>query len=313
MLKDLRIPYMGSKNKLAHELISIMQLYKPNAKYFYDLFGGGGSISFMALQMGYTVIYNEYDTNLSNFVRYIFNNKEHSEYGSFPREWYKFVTRKKFLEQIKLNTPYAEFCRIVYSFGNNRKCYLFNPELEKIKHLAHNFVVFNCDDSLHKFNMLNSTNIIMPKEKTIQGRRLNYQKQIKKNGKRIDLERLERLQQLERLQRLEQLEQLQRLDILNKSYSDIEIPYDDDDVIIYCDPPYRGTAGYLKEFDIESFDKWVLNNNKTVFISEYNAPFNLIHTIDKICTLTSISRNVKKENLYINRNIKLGQMKLFDI
>jgi site-specific DNA-adenine methylase len=33
---------MGSKNKIAHELISEMKKHKPKAKYFIDLFGGGG-------------------------------------------------------------------------------------------------------------------------------------------------------------------------------------------------------------------------------------------------------------------------------
>ena len=51
-VKPLRIPYMGSKNKIAEQLMRKMLEIKPNAKYFVDLFGGGGSMSFAALQLG---------------------------------------------------------------------------------------------------------------------------------------------------------------------------------------------------------------------------------------------------------------------
>jgi site-specific DNA-adenine methylase len=47
---SLGIPYMGSKRKIAKPLIDYMLNSNPNAKYFYDLFGGGGDMSFEALQ-----------------------------------------------------------------------------------------------------------------------------------------------------------------------------------------------------------------------------------------------------------------------
>lgn len=36
---NLRIPYQGSKNKIAYQLIEKMLDLKPNTKYFFDLFG----------------------------------------------------------------------------------------------------------------------------------------------------------------------------------------------------------------------------------------------------------------------------------
>lgn len=101
MLK-LRIPFQGSKNAIAEKLILEMQKHKPKAKYFFDLMGGGGSVSFTALQMGYKVIYNEYDKNLSDFVKYIFDrikSGEKSKYGIFPESFYKFVDREEFLNK----------------------------------------------------------------------------------------------------------------------------------------------------------------------------------------------------------------------
>ena len=51
------IPYKGSKNKIAENIIAQL----PSAKHFYDLFGGGGAITDCAIQSNkWThIIYNE--------------------------------------------------------------------------------------------------------------------------------------------------------------------------------------------------------------------------------------------------------------
>ena len=304
-LLNLRIPYQGSKNKIAETLILEMQKYKPNAKYFYDMFGGGGSMSFTAIQMGYKVIYNEYDSDLTLFMQYIVDrikSGEKSKYGFFPEEYYSFVTREMFMEQKKLHTVYSEFCRIVYSFGNNRHDYMFSRDLEKSKHLAHNFVVFKCEKSLKEFNEFQKTNLTISNAEAINDRRLHYTKEIKKE-KRIDLERLE---QLEQLQQLERLQQLDNFIVLNKSYDEIEIPYKDDDVIIYCDPPYEKTKCYRnKKFDHNKFNDWVKNKDKTVFLSEYNSEFFEIFNIKKRCTMNKKLNNLVLEKLYCNKNLEI--------
>ena len=41
----LGIPYMGSKRKIAKELMDYMLANTPNATAFYDLFGGGAAMS----------------------------------------------------------------------------------------------------------------------------------------------------------------------------------------------------------------------------------------------------------------------------
>lgn len=38
-VEPLRIPYMGSKRKIAEELFQKMLEIKPKTKYFFDLFG----------------------------------------------------------------------------------------------------------------------------------------------------------------------------------------------------------------------------------------------------------------------------------
>ena len=44
--KKLGIGYMGSKRKLSGEIVDHILTAHPNTKYVWDLFGGGGAISF---------------------------------------------------------------------------------------------------------------------------------------------------------------------------------------------------------------------------------------------------------------------------
>ena len=296
MIKNLRIPYQGSKNKISLNLIHEMRKYKPKARYFYDLFGGGGSMSFTAIQLGYNVIYNEFNTDLANFMQFIIGrirNKEKSKYGLLPDEYYKFVTRKIFMDQKLLKTNYAEFCRLVYSFGNDGKSYMFGKEIEEIKKQAHEYLYKN------GYNGTVET-------------RVKLLKQFKKDKNIIGRLELGQLQQLQQLQQLERLERLEQLEIFNKSYQDITIKQNDEDIIIYCDPPYRKTKGYRNNnFNFNEFDKWILNHDKTIFISEYETPFYEIFNIDKICTMSATNSNKKTlEKLFCNKNLKLRDKQL---
>lgn len=96
-----------------------------------------------------------------------------------------------------------------------------------------------------------------PNHLSIRGRRLLCRKIV---SERLDLQQL---QQLERLERLE------RLELTSLSYDEVQIKPNS---IVYCDPPYKGTAGYLHEFDHDKFWEWVRASPYPIFISEYNAP-----------------------------------------
>lgn len=53
------------------------------------------------------------------------------------------------------------------------------------------------------------------------------------------------------------------------------------DTVVYCDPPYRSTTGYLHGFDHDTFwhtmNQWVANG-AAVLVSEFAAPADWIHT-----------------------------------
>ena len=72
-----------------------------------------------------------------------------------------------------------------------------------------------------------------------------------------------------------QAKDLKGIEFYNLPYDELNIPKES---IIYCDPPYKGTAKYKaneQEFNHDKFWQWCRDKSKeghTVFISEYNAP-----------------------------------------
>lgn len=66
---------------------------------------------------------------------------------------------------------------------------------------------------------------------------------------------------------------LQGVKLINASYLNLQIP---ENSLIYCDPPYKGTTKYKDRFNHNIFWEWCRDKVKeghTVFISEYNAPY----------------------------------------
>jgi site-specific DNA-adenine methylase len=301
---QLRIPYMGSKRKIAEQLMQKMLEIKPKAKYFYDLFAGGGAMSFYALQCGLKVHHNEKQKGMVDLLEYILNrtrNKEKGQYGLFPDDFYNFITREEFF---KLKDEYSikgQFARIIYSFGNSQTNYLFGKDIEYQKQLGHNIVMFCCEKSLKELNLLLNTNIKISNAKTWSERRLDYLQYFPKEQRKIKkLKRLQQLERLEQSERLEQLQELQRLPtftISNLDFADVKITTPVDETIIYLDPPYRNTAEYKEKFNYEKVDEFFKNSPYTCFMSEYNAPFNSILEIRKESLLNN--KNSLKEKKFI--------------
>lgn len=306
-VEPLRIPYMGSKNKIAHALFEKMLEIKPNAKYFFDLFGGGGSMSFFALQLGLKVHYNEKQKGLVDLIKYILIAKK-GKYGLFPDDFYQFITREEFKILKDEDSLKGQFARICYSFGNGQRSYLFG-DIERTKHLAHDIVMFQCEKALKEFNELNQVNYTISNAKTWNERRLHHKAEWNQHMKIKNCSKLEMLEQLQQLQRLEQLEQLQQLEgftsftISNLDFQEVKIETPPEETIIYLDPPYRGTAKYLEDALFEEIDNYFTNSPYDCFMSEYNAPFEPIFTIQKL-SLMDNSQETKKivnENLYYNK------------
>lgn len=98
-----------------------------------------------------------------------------------------------------------------------------------------------------------------------------------------------------------QSKNLKGITFVNSSYNDLEIP---PNCLIYCDPPYEGTAKYKAnetEFNHLEFWEWCRAKTKEghkVFISEYNAPKDFKSIYDSELT-NGLSGKKATEKLFV--------------
>lgn len=303
---SLGIPYMGSKRKLASEILKTITQRHSNITDFYDLCGGGGSISFTAVkEHRFNVHYNELNSHIFQLVKYLKENK------TLEPKFYEWVTREMFFEQINKSNEeadwYSGFVMTCWSFGNNsEKGYLYGTDIEQTKNLAHRFVV---NGDLKAMDLLGVDIPELLKIDDIQKRRIIFCAYIKKQTKeRFDIQSLERFVQLERIQNLQNLQNLQ---ITNNSYENIIIT--GDNPVLYLDVPYKGTGEYKEGgFDHNKFYNWFSNIPFPAYLSEYDAPFEEVHAFTHRSSL-SATNNKKKtvEKIFYNGKGEFNQTKLF--
>jgi 16S rRNA G966 N2-methylase RsmD len=301
----LGIPYMGSKRAIAKNIVDFIKFDNPNAKYFYDLFGGGGSVSFQALNSFENVFYNEINTGVTKLLEKIRDD------GITP-EFYKWVSRETFNRYKNGNTWYGGYIKTCWSFGNNQKDYLFGSHIEEKKRLLHEIVVNKCNVSRNTFKEITGLYIEdnYLKRNKIQERRLEVGKLIKSLIGRFEFAQLEQLQQLiyierlvhlERLEQLTQFAQLERLTILNQSYLDVEITTPINETVIYLDPPYINTTEYEYNINNEELMDYIKGSPYKIYVSGYEFDLKEVGCISKRCTLSATKNNKVVERLYCNR------------
>lgn len=300
------IPYMGSKSGICDELIRIF----PPADNFYDLFGGGFSVTHAMLvnrSKDFSEFhYNEIRPGLCALIKDAIDGKYN--YKNFNPE---FIDRETFFSR-KEKEPYIKIC---WSFGNNGRSYLFSKEIEPYKKSMHQAVVFNEFDDLAKEvfgcsgfregSSINSRRLIL-RSRIEQFRKTKNIPQllVRFLPKKTQISnRLQQLEQLERLERLEQLQRLERLKFTNMSYNEVEIKPNS---IIYCDPPYHGATKYDAEFNHSKFLDWADRQINPVFISEYKIEDKRFKPLFKIQKRSLISSNktmkVKNEFVFGNKS-----------
>lgn len=296
---------MGSKSRICDELVKVF----PKAAHFYDLFGGGFSVTHAMLLRRSRDFkhfhFNEIRPGICDLIQKAIN-------GQFNYERYlpPWVSREEFFE--KLDTD--PLIKILWSFGNNGRNYLFGKEIEPYKRSMHYAVVFNEFDDLAKEVLQMQS---FRDGYSVKDRRLFLRNKIEhyrltklpsvlvpylSETQRKKLASGERLQQLERLQRFEQLERLQRLTFYSGSYESVPIQPDS---VIYCDIPYANTRKYDGDFNHTAFFDWAASQDSPVFISEYHVPdrrFQCVWQIKKRSMLSADkTMNLKTEKLYANR------------
>ncbi len=284
-------PYMGSKDKIAESIAMIF----PKATHFYDLFGGGFSISHcMVLNKRHRFQhfhYNEIKADIVDLVKRAVAGE--FNYDSFKPKW---ISREDFFDN--LDDPYIRVC---WSFGNNQKTYLFG-DIEPYKKSMHMAVIFDqFDETASKvlgFSSWPSEVKTVKQRRFYLGQKVAFDSKGMSRGELQQLQQLERLQQLEQLQRLEQFERLERLHFTALDYRDVEILPSS---VVYCDIPYQGTGCYGNNFNHKDFFDWAASRPFPVYISEYNIDdhrFKLVYTVDKRSEFS-----VKKSNTIMSEKV----------
>ena len=293
---------MGSKDGIAYKIAPLF----PKADNFYDLFGGGFAMShFMVYHHANKYkrfFYNELKSDVVQLISDAIAGRYN--YNVFKPKW---ISREEFM----LKKDQDAYIRCLWSFGNNQKDYLFGKDSELNKRSLHNAVVFNDFDTLViKLLRINS----FPAHLSIRGRRLLCRSLVvERKGELQQLERLQQLQQLEqleRLQRLQRLQQLERLELSSLSYDRVQILPNS---VVYCDPPYKGTADYIASFDHDKFWDWVRIQANPVFVSEYNAPkdIKVIMAVNRKDRLSTSRTNFVEKvfgNAAATESVKIGKV-----
>ena len=118
------LPYQGSKNKIAPWVIE----YMPKAHTLVDLFAGGCAVTHCAL------LSDKYEEVIANDITDSVELFRDALEGSLEKyEPDRFRTREDFFAE-KDNNP---FVRIIYSFGNNQRTYLYGRNIEPYKKAVH--------------------------------------------------------------------------------------------------------------------------------------------------------------------------------
>lgn len=187
MRKNYGLPYMGSKNKLAEEIVNFL----PQKKVLVDLFGGGGAISVCASQSGKyeKIIYNELNTIIVETFQKAINGEYENE-----RRW---VSREEF-EKLKKTDGYVAIC---FSFSNNCNTYIYGPKIEPYKRAYHYAIIF---DDFGPFNELFDDETTEKIKKSVEGITDFKERRIKFSHALGDYTlSLERCQHLERKEKLD--------------------------------------------------------------------------------------------------------------
>lgn len=310
--RNYGIPYMGSKNRIAKQIIDFL----PSGETLVDLFGGGGAITDCASESGKwkNIIYNELDVlPYTCFLKVL--------KGEYENET-RWISREDFFK-LKDTDEYVVCC---FSFGNNFRTYMYNEKIEPYKRAYHYAIVLNDFQPLSE--LFDGETVEMLK-KSVEGetdkkqRRLKFTRalgnyiiglskeaEVKKTVLPFETYVGEVLQNQQRKEIIDTLKKthVDNITVFNDDYRNVELP---ENAIIYCDIPYKQTEKYNSStsFDYDAFYDWCIEKKKhgyQVFISEYSMPedkFECVFEIDKLQRFSSIGSSRVTEKIFVPKNM----------
>jgi site-specific DNA-adenine methylase len=306
MARHYGIPYMGSKQKLVDKITPFILSRHPDTTDFYDLFGGGGSVSLYAVRKypKMRVHYNELSKAIGALMQYL------KDGGEIP---FEFVTREEFEQGYKGDDWYAGLLQTCWTFGNNQKSYLYGKPIEKFKE-ALTELVMTGEGSINELEQSANTIIAAEFGKQVNTRiflnpkryRTPYQRRIVLARQIPLLGALQHMARLERLIHIENMPGISDLKITaGVGYSDV--PITGERPLLYCDPPYENTAEYREGgFDHKAFYDWCMAQPYPVYVSSYKVSddrFKLVKAINTRSLLASAytdKATYNYENVYWN-------------
>lgn len=333
---------MGSKNKLAKRIVSIL----PKREHLYDLFCGGCAITHRAMEI------NKYKhihiNDINPLCTQLFHDALNGKYENEDR----WISRDDF-HRLKNTDPYVACC---FSFGNNFNTYAYSPEIEPKKKALH-YAIFFGDYTLAKKELGVD---LSPLEKcpTREKKYLLAKRIIKE---RFDLQSVESLSRItppyskkwrfgdynrqnnkreptisKRYIGAVRAVQPITKDIANYPPHNIKkklqyehtltmsaLDYQDVEILpnscIICDIPYIDTAKYTgkgKNFDHERFYTWAERQAEPLFICSYWMPEDRFDIVAEFSRTDTFKSNNKKvvERLFVpkGQDIKGNiELKLF--
>lgn len=262
------LPYQGSKSRIAEWVVE----HLPAAPVLVDIMCGGGAVSHAAVLAGKwdRVVLNDVNGMADVFVK-----AARGEYAD-----YSFVPDREQFHAMKGSDPLVS---LLYSFGNNRRDYLWSRAMEPVKVAAS--------------RMLSAGSL-----RERRGYWRVFCRELREYVEGYDgiPGRLEGLEALERLQGLEGLEGLERLESSCADYRDVEIP---SDAIVYVDPPYANTnCKAYQGFDFDAFHAWLDTVPNLTVISEYSCPPHCVEVARKehYTTMAANANKLKRvEKLFV--------------
>lgn len=214
--KPIGLPYQGSKKKISRQIVEIIKENFGTDKKVYDLFGGGGAMSCELLLQGYDVVYNEIKTDVYEMFKKSLELTE-DEIKTFilsRDEFFKIKAKehKSLTDNLKL---------LINSFGNDRDSYLYSVDKSEPKYK----LALEILEKEENWRNYKQTDVYKAHE-----------------GRLVNIERLQQLQALEQLNKVSGVNKLEHLETYNTDYrafSHVE------GAILYLDPPYENTSGYV--------------------------------------------------------------------
>lgn len=165
------IGYQGSKNRIAKDIMNIL----PSGERFVDLFAGGCAMSHCAMLSGK---YNRFLANdIDGRLPQMFKDAIDGKYAN-ERRW---ISREDFFK-LKDSDMYVRLC---FSFGNDQRTYMYNPNIEPYKKACHYAIVFDewdefkrlCPETVEAaMNALDG--LLLDDWKQIKERRLKFRQSV---------------------------------------------------------------------------------------------------------------------------------------